>query len=134
MSVRDNPLCSMRQMRKGARSAGILAAVGRSKKAEASPSPLPPALVRYVQARRGDAALLAARCRLPDDVATVDDVPIVPDALDELLEAAADLLSDPFLALSLPGQLSFRRYGLHELVARASPTARDSLERVARYA
>src|SRR5262249_37146290 len=74
------------------------------------------------------------RCGLPEDVAHRDEAPIAPDALHDLIEAAADLLNEPFLALRLPGELSFSRYGLHELAARASATVRESLLHVARYA
>jgi AraC-like DNA-binding protein len=104
------------------------------RKESPTPSPLPPALVRWLGARAVDASLLAARFALPADVAARDDVPITPTALDELLEAAGALVGEPYLALRLPGELPFRRYGLHELAARAAPTVREAMERVARYA
>lgn len=99
-----------------------------------SPSPLPPALLRWLAERGLDASLLAARVGLSGDVAEHDDAPITPTRSDEMLQEAAALVGDPFLALRLPAELPYRRYGLHELAARASGTVREALERTARYA
>jgi hypothetical protein len=99
--------------------------VGRPTKEPPSPSPLVPALIRYVRARGADADLLVCRFGLPPDVEGRDEVPSTASALDELLGAAADLLGEPFLSLRLPAELSFRRYGLAELAARASATVRE---------
>ncbi|HEU4532618.1 MAG TPA: AraC family transcriptional regulator ligand-binding domain-containing protein, partial [Polyangiaceae bacterium] len=44
-----------------------------------------------------------------------------------------ELLGEPYLSLSLPSELAFRRYGAAELSARASATLRESLGRTARY-
>lgn len=51
-----------------------------------------------------------------------------------LLEAASGELDDPFLALRLPAELKPRTYGLTELAVRASPTVREALLRLVRYA
>ncbi len=109
----------------------------RRPKESPAPSPLPPALMRWLQARGVDASLLevwAARFALPADAAARDELPVTPTALDELLEAAGALVGEPYLALQLPAQLPFRRYGLHELAARASGTVREAMERTVRYA
>jgi AraC-like DNA-binding protein len=90
--------------------------------------------MRWLAARGVDASLLGARFGLPDDAAARDDVPVTPRALEELLEAAAALVGEPYLALQLPTELPFRRYGLHELAARASGTVREAMARIARYA
>jgi AraC-like DNA-binding protein len=114
--------------------ASILAFVARSPKETPWPSPLPPALMRWLLARGVDPSLLGARLGLPDDVAARDEVAVTPHGLEELLEAAAALVGEPYLALQLPTELPFRRYGLHELAARASGTVREAMQRVQRYA
>jgi AraC-like DNA-binding protein len=99
-----------------------------------SPTALVPALLRHISARGGDPAVLAARFELPDDAAERDEVKVAPSVINEMLEAAAELLAEPFLALRLPAELPLRGYGLAELAARASGTLRDSLALTARYA
>ncbi len=99
-----------------------------------SPTALVPALLRHVSARGGDPAILAARFELPDDAAEQDEVKVAPSVINDMLEAAAELLGEPFLALRLPAELPLRGYGLAELAARASSTLRDSLAQTARYA
>jgi AraC-like DNA-binding protein len=89
--------------------------------------------MRWLAARGADAALLAARFGLSTDVGDQDETVVTPTRLDELLEAAAALVGEPFLALQLPGELPFRRYGLHELAARSSGTVREALQRTVRY-
>ena len=99
-----------------------------------SPSPLPPALLRWLGERGHDASLLAARVGLAAEAAAADEASLTPTRADEMMQEAAALVGDPFLALRLPAELPFRRYGLHELAARASGTVREALERTARYA
>jgi AraC-like DNA-binding protein len=99
-----------------------------------SPTALVPALLRHVSARGADPAVLAARFELPDGAAELDEVKVAPSLINDMLEAAAELLAEPFLALRLPAELPLRGYGLAELAARASSTLRDSLAQTARYA
>jgi AraC-like DNA-binding protein len=99
----------------------------------ATPSALAPALLRLARSRGVDASLLALRCGLPSDAEARDEEPLTPALLGELLEACAEALGEPHLALSLPEALSFRRYDPAELSARASATLRDVLARTARY-
>lgn len=98
------------------------------------PTPVAPALVRWLDARGVDTSLVTARFGLPADVAALDEATVTPTALDELFEAAAALVGDPYVALRLPAELPFRRYGLHELAARASGTVREAMQRTSRYA
>jgi AraC-like DNA-binding protein len=97
-------------------------------------SALAPALLRLVHARGADAAVLARSVGLAPSIAADDEATLTPAALDDLLEAASELLGEPFLALSLPDELPLRRYGLAELSARATATLREALHRLARYA
>ena len=97
-------------------------------------SALAPALLRLVQARGADAALLARSVGLAPSIADDDEATLTPAALDDLLEAASEILGEPFLALRLPDELPLRRYGLAELSARATATLREALHRLARYA
>lgn len=108
--------------------------MARAPKETPWPSRLPPALLRWVGERGVDASLLAARFGLPADAAAHDELPMTLRAVDELMETVAAQLGEPFLALRLPELLSFRRYGLHEVAARASATMRESMLRVVRYA
>src|SRR5580698_8154617 len=96
-------------------------------------SALVPALLRYARARGVDAELLSCRLGLASDAAAQDEVAVGEPVVRELLEATADALGEPFLALRLPADLPLRRYGLAELAARSSATLRDGLTRMARY-
>ena len=93
-----------------------------------APSAIPPALLRFVAARGHDIEPLVARFGISPDP---DEVDVAPSAVGELIEAAAVLLAEPYLALRLPAELPFRRYSLGELAARAAPTLRDSLDSLA---
>ncbi len=95
---------------------------------------LVPALLRYATGRGIDAELLSCRFGLPGDAAARDEISVSESVVRELLEATADALGEPFLALRLPSELPLRRYGLAELAARSSATLRDGLSRMARYA
>jgi AraC-like DNA-binding protein len=106
--------------------------MARPSKEPPSPSPLVPALARYLRARGVDPASLSIA--LPPDVEARDEMPTTAHAWNELLEASAAALGEPHLALRLPAELPLRRYGLAELTARASATVKDALARMARYA
>jgi AraC-like DNA-binding protein len=108
--------------------------MARPPKEVPTPSPLPPAIGRWVRARGLDPSSLWSRCQLPPDLETRDEWSITLQGLDELMAAAAALTGEPFVALRLPGELPFARYGLHELAAHAAPTVRDALARIGRYA
>jgi len=99
----------------------------------AAPSPLVPPLLRHVRAQGGSPEALAARFALPENAEALDEVPIGPQTLGALLDAAARELGDPALGLHLPEVIQRGRYGAAELAARASPTLRDALERLVRY-
>jgi AraC-like DNA-binding protein len=91
------------------------------------PSAIVPALLRWLSVRGHDPALLVDRFGLPADAADRDHVDVPPSILGELIEAAAQGVAEPFLALRLPAEMKFRRYELGELAARAAPTLRESL-------
>jgi AraC-like DNA-binding protein len=108
--------------------------MARARKETPFRSGLVPAVLRLVRSRGGDADLLVRRFGLPAGVEEHTDVPITPGDFGRLLEAASGELDDPFLALRLPVELELRRYGLGELAMRASPTVREALLRMVRYA
>ena len=108
--------------------------VARARREVPFPSGLVPTLLRFVRSHQRDAELLIRRFKLPADVETRAEVPITALDLGLLLEAASGELDDPFLALRLPVELTPRAYGLSELAVRASPTLRDALQRMVRYA
>ena len=108
--------------------------VARARKEPPCPSGLVPPLLQLVRAHGGDAGRLLRRFRLPGDAESRTEVPVTAGELGLLLEAASGELGDPFLALRLPTELRPRTYGLAELAVRASPTLRDALQRMVRYA
>jgi len=109
--------------------------MARPTKEIAAPSALVPALLRYVGARdAGEASLLALRLGFAQDAVQGDEVPATASMVEAALEAAADVFSEPHLALRLPADVPLRRYGLAELAARSAPTLREGLARLARYA
>lgn len=97
---------------------------------------LVPPLVRYVRRHGGDEAAdaLIRRFALAADVEAQADASVTVVELDALLGAAAEARGDPFLGLRLPGELEMRRYNFAELAASSSPTFRDALTRMVRYA
>jgi AraC-like DNA-binding protein len=99
-----------------------------------APSSLAPALLRLLRAHGVDPSPLASRFGLSPADEDRDEAPSSPALLSELVDAAADALGEPHLGLRLPTELPFRRYGHAEITARSSATAREALERVARYA
>jgi AraC-like DNA-binding protein len=111
----------------------MLSDMSRAHKEVPTPSPLPPAIARWLTARAIDPAPLLARCGLPAGLAAEEQWAIGPSALDELMAEAGALAGDPFFGLRLPAELELRRYGLHELVARAAPTVRAAVASVVRY-
>jgi len=107
--------------------------MGRPAREPASPSAIAPALLRYIAARGGDASAIALRFGLAPGAAEADEVAVSPSVMSELIECAAELFGEPFLALRLPAELPLRRYDLAELAARACGTLRESLHALARY-
>jgi AraC-like DNA-binding protein len=108
--------------------------VARARKETPFRSGLVPTVLRLVRSRGGDADLLVRRFGLPADVEEHVDTLITAGDFGRLLEAASGELDDPFIALRLPVELEPRRYGLGELAMRASPTVREALLRMVRYA
>ena len=108
--------------------------MARARKEVPFPSGLVPTLIRFVRSRQRDAELLIRRFRLPANVEARAEVSVTARDLGLLLEAASGEMDDPFLALRLPLELAPRAYGLSELAVRASPTLRDALQRMVRYA
>lgn len=92
-----------------------------------------PALLRYAAARGRDAGAIVERFALPAEAADRDEVSVIPSDVVDLLDATAELLADPFVALRLPHELAFRRYDLVELALRSSATLRDGLSIAARH-
>jgi AraC-like DNA-binding protein len=93
-----------------------------------------PKLVRYVRTNGGDADALMKRFALDRDVESRDEVSISPIEFEAMAEMAARSLRDPFLAVHLVERLVWPSYSVPELAARASPTLREALGRVAKYA
>jgi AraC-like DNA-binding protein len=96
----------------------------------ASPSHLVLPLVRLCRSR--GAALELAGLGLPAE--PLEDTPITARGLGRLFDAVAEALDEPHLGLTLPGALPFSRYELPELAARSSPTLREGMQRLTRYA
>jgi AraC-like DNA-binding protein len=77
---------------------------------------------------------LALRLGLQAAEIEKDEVSATEEMVEDALEAAANILCEPHLALRLPVSLPLRRYGLAELAARSTATLREGLARMARYA
>lgn len=108
--------------------------MARPSKEPPSPSSLAPALLRFVRAHGGDAALLACRFDFAADTDDRDDAPMSATGASDWIAAAAEMLGEPYLALRLPSELPHKRYEHAELAARVSANVRDALTRIARYA
>jgi AraC-like DNA-binding protein len=81
-----------------------------------------------------EAALLALRLGLQESAGDADEILATESMVQAAFEAVAEAFSEPHIALRLPADLPLRRYGLAELAARSTPTLRDGLARMARYA
>ena len=101
--------------------------MSRASTEPASPTPVVPALLRWLAARGHDVAPLIDRFALPEDAADRDELDCAASRIGELVEAASLLVGEPFVALRLPAELPLRRYRLGEVAARAAPTLRESL-------
>lgn len=108
--------------------------VPRPPASAAASSRLIPAAIRYVRERGGDADALIRRLGLPADVEARAEAAISPADFEPLVDAASASLGDGCLAVHLVEELAWPTYSLPELAARASPTLREALDRVARYA
>ncbi len=78
--------------------------------------------------------LLALRLGLEEGEVEKDEVSATEAMVEDALEGAATLLTEPHLSLRLPADLPLRRYGLAELAARSTTSLREGLARMARYA
>jgi AraC-like DNA-binding protein len=96
----------------------------------ASPSHLVQPLVRLARAR--GAALDLGALGLPDEPA--ENTAVTASGLGRLFDAVAEALDEQHLGLMLPAVLPFSRYELPELAARSSPTLREGMQRLTRYA
>jgi AraC-like DNA-binding protein len=97
-------------------------------------SALAPALLRLARSRGLDGEALALRAGIDPAIADLDAAAVAPHLVAHLLAVTAEMLRDPFLALSLPEMLPMRRYHFADLCARASATVGEGLARHARYA
>lgn len=104
------------------------------RKAIAAPSRIVPGIVRHLRARGVRVEPLLRRLALPADAESQETVAIVPQQFQSLIAAGVRELADPLLALRLPEALSWDRYHIGELAARAAPTLQEAFARVVRYA
>jgi AraC-like DNA-binding protein len=94
-----------------------------------------PALLRLVREKDPNGAvLLALRLGLGEGEIEKDEILATEAMVEDALEVAATLLSEPHLSLRLPADLPLRRYGFAELAARSTTSLREGLARMARYA
>jgi AraC-like DNA-binding protein len=113
----------------------LLLAMARPSKELPAPSSLVPALLRLLRQKSAeDATLLALQLGLAEGAIEEDEIPSTESMVQGALEAAAEAFSEPHVSLRLPADLPLRRYGLAELAARSTPTLRDGLARMAKYA
>lgn len=100
----------------------------------ATPSPLGPALVRWLVARGIDTDRPLSGTGLSLRDAESDEVPSTCTGLAAALEGCATAAASPHVGFRLPHELLYRRYDAATLVARTAPTARAALEAVERFA
>ena len=81
-----------------------------------------------------DAAALARALEPPEGAATEPELVLPLESLEALWERAAALTGDACFGLNLAANFPRGTYGLVEFIARNSPTVRDGLARIARYA
>jgi AraC-like DNA-binding protein len=92
-----------------------------------------PLVLKYVDARGGDAAALARQLGIPPTVTENDPLPwhLVADAAD----GAARMLRDPYVGLHMAEALSVTKgvYGAFEFLGRTATHLGEAFERLARY-
>ena len=99
----------------------------------ASPSPIAPAIVRWLAARGLDAATVLGGTGLSARDAERDETPMTALGLAALFDRVAEAAAEPNLGVRLPSELPFRSYDAATLAARAAATPRASLEAFARF-
>lgn len=97
-------------------------------------TPLPALVCSKLAPQPGVAAELLERFGLPSNTPTERAVMAPIDRLDRFYNEAARLLGAPNLGLELSGCLGRGAYGLVEFSIRSSPTVREALARIGRYA
>jgi AraC-like DNA-binding protein len=107
---------------------------GRPAVFPATPSALAPALLRWAAVERHDVELVATSGGIEASDGERDEVPIGADPLARMLARAAELASDPHLALRLPALLAFRRFDAGGLAARAADSPKSVFDAIVRYA
>ena len=107
---------------------------GRPPREAATPSALAPALLRWSAQHGRDAALIADRGGLDVADAERDEAPVTASGLATMLAMAAEMMTEPHLALRLPAELPFRRYDAGALAARVAATPAGALSAIARFA
>jgi AraC-like DNA-binding protein len=106
----------------------------RPRKEPPSPSSIAPTLVAHARSRGLDVDVLLCRFGLPADAEDREEVLVAPGDPEEIFDWVARACGEPDLALRLGAGGKARRYGFGELAARASPTLREALTVLARYA
>jgi len=105
----------------------------RSRRPAASPAKMIPSLLRYLRTRGVDVDALIRRFGLPLDAESRTEVMLSVSDVEPLLAAASASLREPFLALHLPGKLTWPTYSPVQLAARSCATVGDVLARLVRY-
>jgi AraC-like DNA-binding protein len=99
----------------------------------APPGRVIPALFRYLRTRGVDVGPLVRRFNLPNDIEALQELAIAPIDFEPILAAAGKELGDSFIALHLPGALTWQEYPMAELAARSCATVGEALGRVVRF-